>query len=247
MKKILLFSSLLVMTWLLLEIPQKLFEKADAKLLEERGESVYELKKIEKDVLLFSEKLQMLVNDSAITDVQYTKKFDSDEIMLEEVALADEIELLLDNRHLGITNALRNGKLESKGFAIEISCEIEKTEYTWKVGTLFFEGEMLHGEFIYDFSSKKIFYSNMFGNMMIRDDKLENDLLNSIMEYYKGLDVQWAEATLQTNQGINVFPADFNSFSNSKLLYYMQMAYEKFYLEGEMEIELPVEQYFYND
>lgn len=245
MKKILLFSSLLVMTWLLLEIPQKLFEKADAKLLEERGESVYELKKIEKDVLLFSEKLQMLVNDFAITDVQYTEKFDSDEIMLEEVALADEIELLLDNRHLGITNALRNGKLESKGFAIEISCEIEKTEYTWEMGTLSFVGEMLEGLIIYDMESKKIFLLHLFDEAFRGNTDMEN-VWSEAVEYYKGLDVQWAEATVWGGEDIEIFPADMERFCNSTLHQYFVMGYDWLYAEDAVEIEVPVEQHFYN-
>ena len=245
MKKILLFGILLAMTLLLLEIPQKLFEKADAKLLEERGEAVYELKKVEKDMLLFSEKLQLLVNDSAITDVRYTEEFDSDEIMLEEVALADEIELLLDNRHLGITDALRNGKLESRGFAIEISCNIEKKQYTWKMGTLFFAGEMVDGLIIYDMESKKIFFLRLFDEALRGESDMEN-IWSGAVEYYKGLDVQWAEATVWGGVDIEIFPADIERFSNSILFQYFVMGYDWLYAEDAVEIEIPVEQYFYN-
>ncbi len=245
MKKLLLFGTLLVMTLLLLEIPQKLFEKADAKLLEERGESVYELKKVEKDMLLFSEKLQLLVNDSNITDIQYSEVFDKDEIMLEEVALADEIELLLDNRHLGITNALRNGKLESRGFAIEISCNIEKKQYTWKMGTLLFWGEMLDGLIIYDLESKKIFLLRVFDEALRGETDMEN-VWSGAVEYYKGLDVQWAEATVWGGVDIVIFPADVEKFSNSILSQYLEMGYNRLYSEDAVEIEVPVEEYFYN-
>lgn len=245
MKKLLLFGILLVMTLLLLEIPQKLFEKADAKLLEERGESVYELKKVENDMLLFSEKLQLFVNDSAITDIQYSEAFDKDEIMLEEVALADEIDLLLDDEYQGFTNALRNGKLESKGFVMEVCCNIEKTEYTWKMGTLFFDGESLYGKLIYDFESKKIFYLNLFDGALMGNKNMEN-MWSSTMEYYKGFDVQWAEATVQFDSEVEIFPTDILRFSDSILWWYLVMGYDKFYLEGDKEIEIPVEQYFYN-
>ena len=245
MKKILLFGILLAMTLLLLEIPQKLFEKADAKLLEERGEAVYELKKVEKDMLLFSEKLQLLVNDSAITDVRYTEEFDSDEIMLEEVALADEIELLLDNRHLGITNALRNGKLESKGFVMEINCNIKNTEYTWELGTLCFVGEMLDGLILYDWESKKIFLLRLFDEALRGEADMEN-VWSGVVEYYKGLDVQWAEATVCVDVDIEIFPVDVEKFSNSILSQYLEMGYNRLYSEDAVEIEVPVEQYFYN-
>lgn len=251
-KKLLLFGLLLVITLVLLEIPLKLFRNSDARLLEEKGESVYELKAVEKDMLLFSEKLKMFVNSEPIREFSEFEPFSKDELILEEVALADEIDLLLDSMYKFVTDELRQGKMISNGFVAEVCCDIEKTEYTWNVGLLTFEGKdfAYEGIVIYDFDSKKIFYLEMHDRNMTKYDihmEVENLWLESVMEYYEGLDVQWLEATVQRDPAVVIFPAYLEAFKSDVLYWTLRDTYYKLIEEeGAQEIPFSEYQFFYN-
>ena len=234
-KKILLFCILFIITLLLLEIPQKLFEASDAKILKESAKSVYELKAVGNDMLLFGEKLKMFVDSKPIKKVIWSDKFEADEIILEEVALADEIDILLDGMCKVTTDKLRDGKMVSNGFAAEVRCEIEGIEYTWEIGMLNFEIEdfAYYGSAIYDFDSKKIFYLEMSDGDMGEGDMYwegTNLRMESVMEYYEGLDVQWAETTVRFYPNVIIFPAYFPAFENNALYRELITAYEKLFV-----------------
>lgn len=250
-KNVLLFGMLFVITLLLLALPQKLFEKSDVKLLEEKGKSAYELKAVENDMLLFSEKLKMFVDGEPIREFTWTENFDENDIILEEVALAVEIDLLLDGMYKFTTDQLREGKFTSKGFATEVCCDIEKTEYKWTVGLLTFESEdfTYDGSVIYDYDSKKIFYLELSDRNMSEYDSWEGEnlWLESVVEYYEGLDVQWVEATVRLEPRVIIFPAYLEAFQSDVLYWNLIKAYDKLLAE-DVSQEVPIGEWeIFND
>lgn len=245
-KNVLLFGLLFAITLLLLALPQKLYEKSDVKLLKETGTSTYELKAVENDMLLLSEKLKMFVDGEPIREFIGPEAFRADEIILEEIALADEIDIMLDEQYKFVTDELREGWMESKGFAAEIHCEIEGTEHVWSIGMLVFEGKT-SGSVIYDFESKKIFCLSMYnlGEMYGYAEKLQRG--ESVMKYYEGLDVQWAEATVWLEPEVEIFPAHREKFENGILSWYLSEAFWRlFEKQGIQEISFS-EQNIYNN
>lgn len=250
-KNMLLFVVLLMVTLLLLEVPQKLFEKSGIKLLEEVGMSEYTLKAVEKDMLLWSEKLKMLVDGESIREFIWPDKFGAEEIILEEIALADEIDIMLDEQYKFVTDELREGWMESKGFAAEIHCEIAGTEYVWSIGMLVFVGKS-SGAVIYDFESKKIFCLDMYteaGYEQERYEYAEREMQReeSVMKYYEGLDVQWAEATVWLASEVEIFPADKEAAGNGILYWYLSEAYWRLFEKQAAQEFPPVEERNYND
>ena len=156
LKILLLLGLLFAATLLLLTLPQKIFEKLDTDLMKESGGDMYELKAVESDMLLFAEKLKLFVDGEPINRIVWDETYPPDVLILEEIALADEMDTLLAGKYWSVTSALRNGKFESRGFAAEVHCEIEGKEYSWTVGVLNLrsEGDLLQGMVMYDYDSK---------------------------------------------------------------------------------------------
>lgn len=235
-----LLGLLFAATLLLLALPQKIFEKLDTDLLKESGGAVYELQAVESDMLLFAEKLKLFVDGEPINRIVWGETFPADKLILEEIAIADEMDILLDNKYWSVTSPLENGKLGSRGFAAEVYCEIDEKEYSWTVGLLYFGGdeELLQGIVIYDYDSKKIFYLNI-SDRSRREDKVRPEDINtakeSVVEYYAGLDVQWIEAAVYLDKDVIIFPGDLGAFEEGELYQSLIKAYLKFFVEGEQQ------------
>lgn len=236
---------LFVATLLLLALPQKIFKKLDADLMRESGGAVYELKAVESDMLLFDEKLDMFVDGKPIRGIEWDEEYPADVLILEETALADEMDVLLDGKYWSVTSALQNGKLVSRGFAAEVYCEIDEKEYSWTVGLLYFgsDEELLQGMVIYDYDSKKIFFLNISDQIRREEYVRQEDIdaaKKSVVEYYAGLDVQWIEASVYLNGDVIIFPGELGAFETGQLYQNLIDAYVKHFVEIDpQEIHWP--------
>ena len=236
---------LFVATLLLLALPQKIFKKLDADLMRESGGAVYELKAVESDMLLFAEKLDMFVDGKPIRGIEWDEEYPADVLILEETALADEMDVLLDGKYWSVTSALQNGKLVSRGFAAEVYCEIDEKEYSWTVGLLYFgsDEELLQGMVIYDYDSKKIFFLNISDQIRREEYVRQEDIdaaKKSVVEYYAGLDVQWIEASVYLNGDVIIFPGELGAFETGQLYQNLIDAYVKHFVEIDpQEIHWP--------
>ena len=236
---------LFVATLLLLALPQKIFKKLDADLMRESGGAVYELKAVESDMLLFAEKLDMFVDGKPIRGIEWDEEYPADVLILEETALADEMDVLLDGKYWSVTSALQNGKLVSRGFAAEVYCEIDEKEYSWTIGLLYFgsDEELLQGMVIYDYDSKKIFFLNISDQIRREEYVRQEDIdaaKKSVVEYYAGLDVQWIEASVYLNGDVIIFPGELGAFETGQLYQNLIDAYVKHFVEiNPQEIHWP--------
>lgn len=201
-KKLLLFGILWSITLLLFICFQWCMDREEAELLKDTGMGVYELKVSEKD-MLFIQKLESLRKDEKII-IGESRQLEEEELMLEEAALAEEIDALLAEQYKPLTEALCMGKAKSRGGYTSINCEVQGKRAVWTFAAVSFvipDMENLEGIVMYDYDTKHILGLSMssasFVNEIWNTPYAEETLLWAIQDYYEGMSVDW------DNQEIN--------------------------------------------
>ncbi len=154
------FALLMCATLLLLELPNLYYKKADSELLLEQGMSIYQLKSVNKNYILFSDKLKLFQNEYVNYALGEFAEFTEAEATKAEERLAGEMQMILGEPYEGITKALDKGEFVSIGGLIPVMDYSEEQVRMWDIGILVFTSEEKNrrGVTIYDEESGKIFW-----------------------------------------------------------------------------------------
>ena len=120
LKQLLLFALLMSATLLLLELPALFYKQADSELLLEQGMASYQLKSVNKNYILFSEKIKIFENsyvEYALGDIGVLTEA---EVTEAETILAREMTELFGENYEPVTEALNRGEFESRGVVIPV-------------------------------------------------------------------------------------------------------------------------------
>lgn len=196
MKPFLIILCLVSATLLLVQLPALYFEKADAQLLMEQGQSEYMLKSVLTEKIFFEEKLDVFLNSGKGCWFGEPEVWDEETDRVMEKALADEMELLLNGLYAPITIALREEVASSVGCQVRIIYTEEDRTYSWEMGMLTFDISEIgwRGMLVFDVESNKIFLLRMECLMCQPDNGfIEMDDSGSWIEgfeaYYDGVKV----------------------------------------------------------
>ena len=246
LKYLLLFAVLWSATWLLLELPEIYFRIQEERLLTERGQSIYELKTVNRDMLLFSDKLELFKNGKGyMLDKEVV--FQEEMITEAEKRVAEEIDALLNGMYEPVTKALTAGEADSQGFSVGVIYTEKDKTYTWDIGVFVFETYSPHwgGIVFYDMDTGKLFYLSMemIDDMDGKTEKMltsqefgEKDWQPYVEEYYEGISVPWKEAEFEIGRYVLIAPMSWLEWENSTMVSELSMLCEKLFLRREEEL-----------
>lgn len=250
-KYILLFVALCGTTLLLLKLPELYFRREDKRLLTESGQSVYELKTVSQDMILFSEKLELFINSK---EYMLNKEIvlQGEKLIAAEKRVAEEINALLSGSYAPVTQALAEGEANSLGFSVGVIYTEKDKTYTWDIGVLSFETSSPHrgGSAIYDMDTGKIFLLNMqmfdetdgeIAEMLSSKEFWEKDYRLSAEEYYEDIYIPWKEAAFEVGHYVYIAPMSWMEIEDSALVYELAVLCDKLFLCKE-EVPMYIEQ-----
>ena len=248
LKYLLLFTVLWSATLLLLEVPEIYFRIQEERLLTERGQSVYELKTVSKEMLLFSEKLELFKNGKGyMLDKEVV--FQEEMLTKAEIQVAEEIDVLLNGIYEPVTKALTAGEADSQGVSIGVIYTEKDKTYTWDIGVFVFETYSPHwgGIVFYDMDTGKLFYLNMeireekegeFAEKLSSQEFWEKDWQPYVEEYYEGISIPWKEAAFEIGPYVFIAPMSWLEWESSTMVSELSMLCQKLFLRRE---ETPLE------
>ena len=250
-KYILLFMALCGTTLLLLKLPELYFRREDKRLFTERGQSVYELKTVSQDMILFSEKLEFFINSK---DYMMGKEavLQGEALTAAQKQVAEEINTLLSGSYAPVTQALTEGEADSQGFSVGVIYTVKDKTYTWDIGVLGFEmpSPSCSGMVIYDIDTGKLFLLNMemheetngeMTKMLSSKEFWEKDYRFSAEEYYEDIRIPWKEAAFEVGHYVYIAPMSWMEIESSALLYELSVLCAKLFLCKE-EVPMYIEQ-----
>lgn len=217
-------------------------DREEAKLLKDIGMGIYELKTSEKD-MLFVQKLESLRKNEDII-IGESRQLGKEELMLEQAALAEEIDTLLAEQYKPLTDAICMGKAEGRGGYTFINCEVEGRRAVWHFAAVAFvipDLEDLEGIVVYDYDTKHILglsmSSTLFDNEIWDTPDMEEMLLRAIQDYYEGMSIDRDNQSISPSEiKIGVWE---ESFTDTELL--VQLIYKSLGLEAELNEEMAVD------
>lgn len=240
-KHLILFVLLICATLLLLQLPALYYRKADSELLLEKGESVYQLKSVDRNFILFSEKMKLFQNENYDFALGELQEFSEADVTQAEELVAGELEAMFDVDMDPVIRKLEESSLYSWGFQISVMDYTRESVRMWDVGILAFTEEEYgwEGICVYDVDSGKLFLVNCntpgaWGNIQkIEKEHIYNaeivtePHMERIKNYYDGVEVNWKECDLVFGDEVFVAPFTTRELDRSSLLHELWSIFEK--------------------
>lgn len=218
-----LFVLLLCATLLLLQLPALYYQKEDSELLLEKEESKYQLKSVERNFVLFSEKIKLFQEEYYDFALGEYQTFTEAEVIHAEESVAKELQEMFGEDLDPVIRKLEESSLDSKGFRISVMDYTKESVRVWDVGVLNFRDETYkwEGLCIYDVDSGKLFMVSCvvpgaWDNIDVIEKpyyyhtELDNSYMERIINYYDGVEVNWEECL--PSFGDEIFVAPFTAW-----------------------------------
>ena len=258
-KHLIVAALLLCATLLLLELPALYYKKADSELLLEQGMSTYQLKSVNQNYILFSEKLKIFRDAYGNYALGDFTRFTEEEVRTAEALLAGEITALLGEDYGAVSKALERGEMESRGMCIPMMDYSEEQVKMWDIGVLEFTCDEKNwgGVAVYDGDSGKLFLFSCEVPGVWKEDteeerqyweelpitpfegyaeedvpqkiQAEDSYMERVKAYYDGVEVDWEESSVYFGEEVFVAPFTMEELDRSSLLWEIQYYFEKMY------------------
>lgn len=237
---IFLFVLLICATFLLLQLPALYYQKADSELLLEKEESKYQLKSVDRNFVLFSEKMKLFQNEYYDFALGEYHVFTEAEVIHAEECIAKELKEMFDVDLDPVIRKLEASSMESRGFQISVMDYTKESVRMWDVGVLTFREEEYkwEGACIYDVDSGKLFlvscavpgaWDNIdrIEKPFYYNSELDNSYMERIIHYYDGVEVNWEECLPYFGDEIFVAPFTDWELERSALLGELTVIWDK--------------------
>lgn len=266
LKQLLLFALLMSATLLLLELPALFYKQADSELLLEQGMASYQLKSVNKNYILFSEKIKIFENsyvEYALGDIEVLTEA---EVTEAETILASEMTELFGENYEPVTEALNRGEFESRGVVIPVMDYSKEQVQMWDIGILVFVCHERNwtGYTLYDYDSGKIIFLNCdaiggwnfsknetwkepYDAYENENDKIygsiekvqepESDDMARINAYYEGIEIVVEESNIFLGDYVQVSPLTVTEINESSLFWDPQHIIDLYNVDYEVEVQ----------
>ncbi len=245
LKHLVLFALLMCATLLLLEVPALYYKKADGELLQEKGSATYQLKSVNKNFILFSEKVKLFQSAYANFALGDFTELTEAEIIEAEEQLVEELTEMFGEYYEPVISKLEQGEFDTWGLAVPVMDYSDEQVQMWDIGVLL----LSNGEggwecvVIYDGDSGKIFVlscntpggwkdtveevpvfekyndSEADAEKYVYETGLYDLFLERIKAYYDGVEVVLKENVLYFGDSVFVSPFTGAELERSSLLW----------------------------
>ncbi len=235
-----LFVLLMCATLLLLQLPALYYKKEDSELLLEKEESEYQLKSVDRNFVLFSEKMKLFQEESYDFALGEYHVFTEAEVIHAEESIAKELKEMFDVDLDPVIRKLEESSMESRGFQISVMDYAKESVRMWDVGLLMFrEAEYgWEGVCIYDVDSGKLFlvscevpgaWDNIdrIGETYYYESEISNSYMERVINYYDSVEVNWEDCMHSFGDEIFVAPFTDWELERSSLLVELEGIYQK--------------------
>ncbi len=226
--RLLLFAVLFGLTLLVMEIPGWYYQNADRKLAKQQQTDFYDLKTVNKDMILFSDKVKVFGLGKEIADWKYgvrildAEMFSEQELDAGFQTIASELLMLYKEQFEDYAKYLSRSETERSGMRATVFYEDQNKTYSWDVGLLTIGDEMQNGFFLYDMESGKLFVADIYALGSI---KAEEELFMAIESYYREFSVAWdREGTYYGNDIYDVAPEYYGEKETDRECFYLHLS-----------------------